>query len=176
MWALSLPVLVHWAMNSVRDRLAIERVTHSDSGTVTTVSSVSSGEIVSIITSTATTVSTELNNWVTDIASDCWRLSTSFVTRLSTSPRCRESKYRSGSRCTLSSTSARSATIVRCTTVLSSRACSQTNSAATRYSPIASASVRPTAPKSTPCPGTTFMPDSRSAKLSSPLALADSTA
>ena len=55
-------------------------------------SSVSSGEIVSIITSTATTVSTEVSSWLIVIDSDVWMLSTSLVTRLSTSPRCRESK------------------------------------------------------------------------------------
>ena len=62
--------------------------------------------------------------------------------------------------------------MVRCTATLSSRACSQTSSAATRYSPSASSSVRPTAPKSTPRPGTTFMPDSRSANVLSPRARA----
>lgn len=74
------------------ERRAIDRVTHSESGTVTTVKSVSSGEIVSIITSTAITVRTEVSSWVIDIDSDWARLSTSLVTRLSTSPRCRVSK------------------------------------------------------------------------------------
>ena len=67
-------------------------MTHSDSGTVTTVINVSSGEMVSIITSTATTVSTDVSSWLIVIDSDVWMLSTSLVTRLSTSPRCRESK------------------------------------------------------------------------------------
>ena len=62
MCALSLPVLRHCATNSFWERRAIERVTHSDSGTVTTVSNVSSGEIVNIITSTANTVRTEDSN------------------------------------------------------------------------------------------------------------------
>ena len=62
--------------------------------------------------------------------------------------------------------------MVRCTITLSSRACIQINSAATRYSPSASSRVRPTAAKSTPRPGTTFMPDSRSAKVLSPRARA----
>ena len=62
--------------------------------------------------------------------------------------------------------------MVRCTTTLSSRACSQISSAATRYNPSASSSVRPTAPKSTPRPGTTFMPDNRSANVLSPRARA----
>ena len=43
--------------------------------------------------------------------------------------------------------------MVRCTATLSSRACIQTSSAATRYSASASSSVRPTAPKSTPLAG-----------------------
>ena len=85
-------MLVHWSTNRVRDRRAIERVTHSDSGTVTTVSSVSSGEMVNIITSTPNTVSTEVSSWVIDIDRDCCMLSTSLVTRLSTSPRWRVSK------------------------------------------------------------------------------------
>lgn len=53
--------------------------------------------------------------------------------------------------------------MLRCTIAFSSRACDQTSSAADRYSAIASASVRPTAPKSTPLPGTMFMADSKSA-------------
>ena len=74
------------------ERRAIARVTTSDSGTVTTVISASSGEMVSIITSTATTVSTAVSSWLIVIDSDVWMLSTSLVTRLSSSPRCRESK------------------------------------------------------------------------------------
>ena len=132
MCALSRPVLVHCATNSRCDLRAIVRVTHSDSGTVSTVITASSGEIVSIITSTATTVSTEVSSWLIVIDSDVWTLSTSLVTRLSTSPRCRESKYDNGNRCTLSSTSARSATIVRCTVTFSSRNCAQTITAASR--------------------------------------------
>ncbi len=89
---------------------------------MTTVSSVSSGEIVSIITSTAITVSSEVSSWLIVIDNEVEMLSTSLVTLLSTSPRCRVSKYDSGSRCSLSSTSDRSATMVRCTITLSSRA------------------------------------------------------
>ena len=132
--------------------------------------------MVSIITSTATTVSTDVNSWLIVIDSDVWMLSMSLVTRLSSSPRCRESKYDNGSRCTLSSTSSRSATIVRWTVTFSSRACTQTSSAAIRYSPSASSSVRPTAPKSMPAPGVTFILDNRSANVPSPRARAASTA
>jgi hypothetical protein len=84
--------LAHCATNSRCDRRAIVLVTQSDSGTVTTVSNASSGEMVSIITSTATTVRIEVSNWLIVIDSDCWTLSTSLVTRLNTSPRCLESK------------------------------------------------------------------------------------
>ena len=92
MWALSLPVLRHCATNSRCERRAIARVANSDSGTVSTVISVSSGEMVSIITSTATMVSTDVSSWLIVIDSDVCMLSTSLVTRLSTSPRCRVSK------------------------------------------------------------------------------------
>ncbi len=92
MCALSLPVLRHCATNSRCERRAIVRVASSDSGTVSTVIRVSSGEIVSITTSTATTVSTEVSSCAIVIDSEVWMLSTSLVTRLSTSPRCRESK------------------------------------------------------------------------------------
>ena len=150
MCALSRPVLRHWSTNSFWERRAIERVTHSDSGRVITVSNVSNGEIVNIITNTANTVRTADSNWVIAIDKDVCTLSTSLVNRLSTSPRCRESKYRRGSRCTLSSTSDRNATMVRCTTTFSNRACNQTARAATRYSASASARVRPMASKLTP--------------------------
>ena len=65
---------------------------HSDNGTVTTAINVSSGEIVSIITSTANTVNTEVSSWLMVIDTEVWMLSMSLVTRLSSSPRCRESK------------------------------------------------------------------------------------
>ncbi len=45
-------------------------MTNNDNGTVTTVSSASSGEIVSIITSTAKTVSSEVSSWLIVIDSD----------------------------------------------------------------------------------------------------------
>ena len=92
MWALSRPVLVHWATNSRCERCVIARVATSASGTVSKVIPVSSGEMVSIIANTVTTVRTADSSWVIVIDSDVWRLSMSLVTRLSTSPRCRESK------------------------------------------------------------------------------------
>ncbi len=48
--------------------------------------------MVSIIASTATTVSTAVSNWLIVIEIDIEMLSTSLVTRLSSSPRWRESK------------------------------------------------------------------------------------
>ncbi len=80
-------MLAHWATNRRCERRAITRVAQSESGTVTTVSSVSNGEMVSIITNTANTVSTDVISWLIVIDSDVWMLSTSLVTRLSTSPR-----------------------------------------------------------------------------------------
>jgi hypothetical protein len=53
---------------------------------------VNRGEIVSIIASTAKTVRIDVRSWAIVIDSDDWMLSTSLVTRLSTSPRCRVSK------------------------------------------------------------------------------------
>ena len=92
MCALSRPVFVHCATNIRWDRRAIARVTSTDTGTVSTAIPVNSGEIVIIISSTVTTVSTELNSWAIVIDNEVCRLSMSLVTRLSTSPRCRLSK------------------------------------------------------------------------------------
>ena len=64
MWALSAPVCVHWAMNCCCDRLAICVVTTTDSGTATSAISASSGEMTNIITSTPTTVSSEVSSWL----------------------------------------------------------------------------------------------------------------
>ena len=67
-----------------------------DSGTVTSATSDSSGEIVIIMISTPTSVSVDVSSWL----SVCWRLwatlSMSLVTRLSMSPRGCRSTYRSG--------------------------------------------------------------------------------
>ena len=86
-WPFSSPVCFHWAMNCCCDRLAIWPVTTTDSGTATSATSASSGEIQNIMTSTPTTVSSEVSSWL----SVCWRvcemLSMSLVTRLSSSPR-----------------------------------------------------------------------------------------
>ncbi|SKT77556.1 Uncharacterised protein [Mycobacteroides abscessus subsp. massiliense] len=159
-WAFNLPMLAHCATNSRCDRRAMVRVTHSDNGTVASVITASSGEILSIMASTATSVSIELSSWLMLICSDVWMLSTSLVTRLRISPRWRESKYNNGSRCILYSTSVRRATTVRCTVTFSSRACTHANIPAIRYRLKANARVMPIAWKSTPWPGMTFMPES----------------
>ena len=71
---------------------AIARVASNDNGTVSTVITTSSGEMDSIIASTATTVRTAVSSWLIVIDSDDWMLSMSLVTRLSNSPRWRPSK------------------------------------------------------------------------------------
>ncbi len=63
----------------------------------------------------ATTVSSEVSSWLSVCCRLCATLSMSFVTRLSSSPRGWASKYGSGSRLSLSSTSRRSAKMVRFT-------------------------------------------------------------
>ena len=67
-------------------------VTISDSGTVTSATRASSGEIQTIIASTATTVISDVSSWLIV----CWRvwltLSMSLVTRDSSSPRGERSK------------------------------------------------------------------------------------
>ena len=67
-------------------------ISSSENGTSTTVIKVSSGDRTTIITSTATTVSTAVSSWLMVNETDVAMLSTSLVTLLSNSPRCRESK------------------------------------------------------------------------------------
>ena len=57
--AFSAPVCRHCAMNFCFERPAMRRITKIDSGTVTTATSASSGEITNIITSTPTMVSAD---------------------------------------------------------------------------------------------------------------------
>ena len=78
---------VHWAMNCFCERFAICLVTTTDSGTATSAISASSGEITNIITSTPTTVSSEVSSWLSVCCRLCEMLSMSLVTRLSSSPR-----------------------------------------------------------------------------------------
>ena len=82
-------------------------------------STASSGEIKSIIVTTPTTVSSDVSSWLIVCCRLVWMLSMSLVTRLSNSPRGCLSKYGSGSRLILASTSVRSWRTVFCTTPLS---------------------------------------------------------
>ncbi len=156
--ALSAPVWVHCAMKSFCERFAIVAVMKNVSGIVTRATSASSQDVMNIMTSTPMTVSSEVSSWLSVCCRLCATLSMSLVTRLSSSPRCMPSKYFSGSRLILSSTSARSAKTVSCTTRLSTRACSHMKTLESTYSASTSSSTRCSAPKSMPCPGLRSMP------------------
>ena len=85
--AFTAPVLPHWAMNRGRAAPAMRFMPQIDTGTVTSATAVSTGEIHSIMPSTPTSIST----FTRICAVVCWRLwatlSMSLVTRLSRSPR-----------------------------------------------------------------------------------------
>ena len=85
--ALSSPVWRHCEANRLRERAATIRVSSSEKGITTSDTQASSGEMVSIMITTPTMVSTA----VSMLLSVCWRLwamlSMSLVTRLSRSPR-----------------------------------------------------------------------------------------
>lgn len=85
--ALSVPVRRHWAMNSPCDRFMIVRLTSSVTGTVTSATTASSGEMTTIMVMTPTTVSNEVSSWPIVCCSVWLLLSMSLVTRLSSSPR-----------------------------------------------------------------------------------------
>ena len=74
-------MLRHCAMNFGCDRLAITVVTTSDSGMAISATTASSGEMISIMASTPTTVSSEVSVWDRVCCSDCEMLSMSLVTR-----------------------------------------------------------------------------------------------
>jgi hypothetical protein len=124
MCPLSRPVCFHCATNWPCERFAIAFVTNTESGTVTSAIAASSGEIRNIIDSTPATVSNEVSSWLIVCDRVCEMLSMSLVTRLRISPRPCSSKYGSGSRFSLSSTSRRSRSTVRCTTPLRTKPCS----------------------------------------------------
>ena len=125
--AFRMPVAFHCATNSFCERRATSTVMTIVSGIVTSAITASSGEMMNIITSTPTTVSSEITTCDSVCCIDWPMLSTSFVTRLSSSPRCTLSKYDSGRRWILSSTCLRRRSMARCTMPLRSRACSQLN-------------------------------------------------
>ena len=76
-------------MKRRRERRVIARVTSSNIGTDSSVISANSGEIDTIIASAARTARIDVTSWLIVSDSDDWMLSTSLVTRLSNSPRCR---------------------------------------------------------------------------------------
>ena len=82
-------------------------VTTTDSGTVTSAIRASSQLIHSIMARTPTTVSTDVTIWLKPCCSVVAMLSTSFVTRLKTSPCECLSKYLRGRRASFASTSRR---------------------------------------------------------------------
>src|SRR5918993_3589103 len=113
-WALSAPVLRHCDRYLGRARAAMSRITRTDSGTVTSATTASSGEMVNITAATPTSSSTEVSIWL----SVCWRLwatlSRSLVTRLSRSPRAWRSMYERGRALSLASARARNRNMSRC--------------------------------------------------------------
>ncbi|CAM5670731.1 hypothetical protein SCALM49S_08556 [Streptomyces californicus] len=129
-WALSVPVTRHCRTNCGCDRLPTCVATTTDSGTVTSATSASSGEIQNIITSTPTIVSTELMSWPIVCWSVCEMLSMSFVARLSTSPRLARSKYDSGSRASFVWRSSRSWNTIRLITRIDTRVATSISSPA----------------------------------------------
>ena len=81
MCALSRPVRRHCWMNMPCDRFMIRPVSSIASGTVTSATSASVGEIQNIIASTPTTVSSEVSSWLIVCCSVWLTLSMSLVTR-----------------------------------------------------------------------------------------------
>ena len=74
-------------MNRGRARLAIARMPNTETGTVVSATSASSGEIVNIMIATPMSSSTDVSIWLSVCCRLCATLSMSFVTRLSRSPR-----------------------------------------------------------------------------------------
>ena len=111
----NVPTCFHCATKRPWARLPIRAVAITDSGTVASVTSASSGEIHTSITITPITVSMAVTIWPSACCSDVATLSMSFVTRDSTSPSGRASKYASGRRVSFACASRRSCRIVPCT-------------------------------------------------------------
>ena len=98
----------HWAANIFCERLATRMTITAVIGIDTSAMSASCHEIENIMPTTPSTVSTEMNSWLSVCWSVCETLSMSLVTRLSRSPRGCLSKYLSGRTWILSSTRERS--------------------------------------------------------------------
>ena len=103
-------------MKNFCERLAIRATTTMLSGSVRIVTSVRIQLIVSIITMTPMSVSTDVSSCVRFCCSVPLMLSRSLTARLITSPRVRESKNFNGSRSNFASTSLRMAYTVCCAT------------------------------------------------------------
>ena len=124
-------------------------------------------------TSTPTTVSSEVSSWLSVCCRLCAMLSMSLVTRLSSSPRGWLSKYGSGSRLSLSSTSARSLRIALLHHAVEQVALQpEQHAGARRRGRARAAGSARAAAKSMPTPGTTLIRSSMSAMLSLPAARA----
>jgi hypothetical protein len=95
-------------------------------------------------------------------------LSMSLVARLSTSPRCRLSKYASGSRDSFVCTSSRIRNMVRLTARFTSRVATAISSPAAPNTASANSRTLPTAVKSMPSPGVKSVLRSMSATSPSP--------
>ena len=113
------------------------------------------------------TVSSDVSSWLRVCCSVVEMLSMSLVTRESSSPRGWPSKYRSGSRCSFSSTSSRSRYTTRWTTPFSSRPWIQPNTDDAKYSASTHVSTLPRAQKSMPAPGTCRIRSSTPSKMMS---------
>ena len=87
MWALSRPVRRHWSTNMPWLRFITCWATTIVTGTVTSATSASSHEIENIMTTTKTTVSSDVISWLMVCCRVWLMLSMSLVTRLSSSPR-----------------------------------------------------------------------------------------
>ncbi len=86
-WACSSPVLLHCSVKWAWDFLATRTVMSVDTGTETSAISARSGESHSIMASAADSIRTDMISWLSSWLRACEMLSTSFVARLSTSPR-----------------------------------------------------------------------------------------
>ena len=139
-------------MKRPRDRAAICFIVNSETGIVITATRARCHEIHSIIASVPTIVSRPVRSWLNDCCRLWDTLSMSLVTRDSRSPRACSSTYGRGNRWSFSSTSDRSRNMVRCTTPASRNACAYPSTYDATYRPMASHSVRCSAPTSMPCP------------------------
>ena len=149
----SLPVVDHCRTNCGCARLPILLTVNTETGTVTSAISASSGEIRNITKSTPTMVSTEVTTWLSVCCSDWARLSMSLVTRDRISPRGCASKYRSGSRASLACTSARIRNTSRCTIVVVTRPWNSAATDAAAYRASTMTSRRPSCVEVDALPG-----------------------